>query len=581
MPPLAADARDYLADTARRLDAAAHGETGAIVSAACEHLGWSVSKLYARLAADVGWSSGRKTRRDKGTSCVAPENLDMLAAAQRESLRANGKQILFTPDAASVLEQSGIGLPVGDRQLNRLMRDRKLNVGAQRQAHAAQRLRSLHPNHVHQVDPSLCVLYYLKNGQQAMMEADQFYKNKLENYNKVKLKVWRYVLWDHTTSMVVFRYYEARAENPATLFDFLMWAWGRQDGREFHGVPRILVWDKGSANTATTIKGLLEGLEVRPIEHAAGKARVKGGVEGAQNIVECKFESRLKFEPVANVEELNSAALAWQNAFNADLIPRQDNRLKRHGMAPTARYDLWRRIKAEELRILPPVEVCRPLLAGREEVRTVRDMKISFRHPAAERTRIYRVAGLDGICNGDEVAVRPLLFGDCAIHLRVARYDGGDLVYRVEPEGQFDSYGMPVSAPVIGEEFKSLPDTAADKAGKRMDALAYPEQDAEAARRKQQAPFGGGLNAHSHLKDIALPVGLPRRGSEIHVPDRIEVEATNLTTVEAAMAFSREAWWNGEMFALLTKWYPDGVPAADLPAVGDRLRTAPRLVAVG
>jgi hypothetical protein len=33
---------------------------------------------------------------------------------------------------------------------------------------------------VHQVDPSLCLVYYL-NGRQYIMEDREFYKNKLEN----------------------------------------------------------------------------------------------------------------------------------------------------------------------------------------------------------------------------------------------------------------------------------------------------------------------------------------------------------------------------------------------------------------
>ena len=103
-------------------------------------------------------------------------SLELLAAAQRESLRANGKQILFTTTGASILAQNDVALPVSNAQLNRLLRDRKLNVATQRQADAPVRMRSLHPNHVHQVDPSLCVLYYLPGGKQAMMDADKFYK---------------------------------------------------------------------------------------------------------------------------------------------------------------------------------------------------------------------------------------------------------------------------------------------------------------------------------------------------------------------------------------------------------------------
>lgn len=577
---LAPDHRDHLAEIARRLDAAAHGERATIVSEACAFYGWSTAKLYTRLKADVGWSSGRKTRADKGSTCVPVASLEMLATAQRESVRANGKQVLFTPTGASVLAANAVALPVSNGQLNRLMRDRKLNVAAQAQADAPVRMRSLHPNHVHQVDPSLCVLYYMK-GRQAMMDADQFYKNKLENYAKIKLKVWRYVLYDHTSGLLAVRYFEAAGENTTSLFEFLVWCWGRQDDREFHGVPRIMVWDKGSANKSAVIKSLLDGLEVIPIDHAPGAARVKGGVEGGNNIVECKFESRLKFEPVHSVEQLNHAVLHWQNAFNANMIPRENNALRRRGMTPTARIDIWRRIKADQLRILPPVEVCRPLLEGKELVRTVRGLAITFKHPAAERTRSYRVAGLDGVCDGDEVAVRPLLYGDCAIHVRVKRFDGEDLVYRLEADAAPDENGFPVSAPVWNESYRSLPETAADKAGKRMDELAYPGEDATKQRQKQAVPFGGALNAHSHLADIVLPTALPRRGSEISVPDRLQIEVKPLNLVQMAMAFSREPWWNGEMYALMAKQFPGGAMEADLAAVAERLKGTPRLVAVG
>jgi len=578
--PLAPDNREHLADIARRLEAAPQREKGAIVDAARSLYGWSVSKLYAQLRT-VGWSSGRKTRADKGSTCVPVQNLEMLATMQKESVRANGKQIMFTPTGASVMAVNDFSLPVSNRQLNRLMRDRKLAVSIQAQADAPVRLRSLHPNHVHQVDPSLCVLYYIK-GKQAIMEADKFYKNKLDNYAKIKLKVWRYVLYDHASGLLVVKYFEARGENPSILFEFLMWAWGRQPGREFHGVPRLLVWDKGSANTATTIKSLLKALEVEPIEHAAGQARVKGGVEVGNNIVECKFESRLKFQPVSSVEELNAACLAWQNAFNADLIPRDNNALRRRRMEPQPRYALWRRIQASQLRILPDIEVCRPLLEGKEIERKVgRDLRITFRHPAAERTCSYKVAGLDGICAGDLVAVRPLLFGDCAIHLRVRKYDGGDLFFRLDAEAAPDEFGFPTDAPVWAESFKALPQTDADRAAKRMDALAYPDQDADKARQKQAAPFGGTLDAHSHLADIALPTGLPRRGSEISVPDRIQVEARPLNHVQIATALARRVdGWGTDMYLQMVKLYPDGCLEADLDQVVTRLKGGPRLVAV-
>ncbi len=574
---MAPDVRTHLGEIACRLDQAAHGERAALIDELASHYGWSRAKTYAKLQSEVGWTSGRKPRSDKGSTMVPIQNLEMLATAKRESLRANGKQVLFTTTGASILEVNSVCLPVSNSQLNRLMRQRKLDIASQKATDAAVRLRSNHPNHVHQVDPSLCVLYYL-HGRQSMMDADKFYKNKLENYAKIKLKVWRYVLYDHTSGLLAVRYFEAAGENPATLFEFLVWAWGHQEGREFHGVPRILVWDKGSANTATAIKRWLEALEVTAIEHAAGNARVKGGVEGGNNIIECKFESRLRFEPVESIEQLNASALAWQNAFNADQIPREDNALRRRGMAPVARYHLWRRITADQLRILPPVDVCRALLEGVEVTRRVRDMRISYKHPAATLSRDYKVSGLDGISNGDEVAIRPLLFGDCAITVRVARYDGGDLTYRLEAEPLPDSYGLPISAPVWGESYKAHADTEADRAAKRMAELAYPGEDAEKQRQKQAAPFGGALDAHSHLSSIALPIGMPKRGTEINLPDAMQIEAKPLNHVQMAMALAGAEWWSPEIYQQMVRQYPNGCLEADLEKVAERLQVLPRLV---
>ncbi|MEQ0902912.1 integrase, partial [Pseudomonas aeruginosa] len=145
---------------------------------------------------------------------------------------------------------------------------------SQRQVDPVQALRAPHPNYLHEVDPSLCLLYYLK-GRQHIMREREFYKNKLENFAKVKLKVWRYVLYDRASGALVTWYCESAGESQHALFEFLMYAWGKQEGRLIHGVPKFLLWDKGSANTSNAIKNLLDHLEVEPLEHAAGNARAK------------------------------------------------------------------------------------------------------------------------------------------------------------------------------------------------------------------------------------------------------------------------------------------------------------------
>ena len=580
--------RKFLIELAHRLDAAGHGERGELIEHARDMFGWSIGKVYAELSRQAGWTSGRKARFDKGRTRIEMKSLKTIAAMQRGSVRANGKQTMFTPVAASIAATNGEDITLSVRQLNRLMRARRLAVRQQAKSHAPTQLRSLHPNHVHQVDPSLCLVYYLR-GEQKIIRDDEFYKNKLDRLAKVQFKCWRYVMYDHASGLVLPWYVEAAGESPLNLFKFLMHAWGQQPGRRFHGVPRVLMWDKGSANTAAAVQNVLRALEVQSITHAAGNARAKGGVEGGNNLVETQFESRLRFDPVHSVDELNAAASAWAEAYNANAIPHQDTRLRRNGMAPVARYDLWMKIRADELRLLPPVEVCQHFLEGKTITRKVaRDLTISYAHPRAEGSRSYNVADLAGVCAGDTLEISPLLFGDCAISLRVPRFDGEDLLYRLEPEAvALDTWGRPLSAPVIGQDYARRPDTDADRAGKALDGLLFPGMTTEQmdkARRSNAALMGGQIDAVRHLQHIEIPAALPRKGTDINVAAPI-FEAPPMTHFEAAKALRSRGVERPDLHPWLAAQYPDGVPEVELDTIVATLKgggkQAPRLQAVG
>lgn len=568
---------DYIRELARKLNAAAHGTSGTLVDEAATFLGMSKQTVYRHLKKVAGWESGRKCRADKGSTSVDSAALLTLATVQRESVRDNGKQTMHTPVARSVLEANGLHLAVSNAHLNKLMRVRGLNVQAQRQAAPAQQMRALHPNHVHQVDPSLCLVYYLK-GKQYLMEDREFYKNKLENFAKVKFKVWRYVLWDMASGAIRVWYCEAAGESQANMFNFLMQAWGKQDGVVFHGVPKYLFWDKGSANTATAIQNLLRSLECESVTHQAGNARAKGGVEGSNNIVETQFECRLRFEPVDSIEQLNAAATAWAEAYNANLIPGQDTRLRRDGLAePVARYDLWLRIQSAELRLLPDVDVCRALMAGKEVERKVdAHLCIRFKHPKAESTRTYSLSGLHGVNVGDVVSVRPLVYGEQAIQIELQRYDGEPLVYRVEPETEFDEFGFPLSAAVPGEGYKSHAKTVAEAAGEAMDELAFPGQDATAARQKGAVPFGGEIKAHSYLAEVEHPSYLQRPGVEIATPAHAKAEPVLLDAVTVMLRIRKELGRNltVQENQFMTARFKDGVPEDQLAVLIEQFKNA-------
>ena len=581
---IAPNIREYLNNVAIKLDNVGHGQRGPILDEAQAFLGYSRQTIYRLLKQVCGWSSERKARTDKGKMTVSSESLLALATMSRESVRDNGKQTMFTTTARGILEQNGHEINVSNAKLNRLMRQRKLNVKAQQVANPVQSLRALHPNHAHEIDPSLCLIYYMKNKQHIMRDRD-FYKNKLENYAKVKYKVWRYTLYDKASGIIIPWYVEAAGENQHSLFQFLMFAWGKQDGRLFHGVPQLLYWDKGSANTSSAIKNLLDHLEVKYLEHEAGNARAKGGVENANNIIETQFESRLKFQPVSSIDELNHAAMNWAEAYNANRLPGQDTRLRRIGLSePVSRQSLWQHITAEQLRTLPSIEVCQALMASREQERQVKaDLTISFKHPQSESSLVYSLKGLDGIAVKDKVSVRSLVYGDCAIQIEVPRYDGEALIYRVEPDRNFDKFGQRLDAPVIGEEYKSKGDTEIEQAAKEMDQVAYPnmtEDEIKKAKQKQVAPFGGKLNTLSYLDDINHPAYFEQKGNEIETPEHLKPATTTLTLTAALMRITSSI--GRRLTTDENKWlsarYQDGVPEDSLDSL---IRTFTTPVAVG
>ncbi len=580
---------DEVRALARRLDVAAHGEAGELVAGFARHTGWSKAKVYAKLR-DAGWKSGRKPRADKGTTRQDMTALQDISFTIKNGVRKNGKATMFTPNAVSMLSQNGRDITVSNSRINTLLRRHQMHLAAQRQETPFQSMQSLHPNHVHQVDPSLCLLYYMPDGKQYMMRDDEFYKNKLENIAKVQLKVWRYVLTDHYSASIVVRYYQAKGETQANLYDFLLYAWNKKQNTLLHGVPKLLLWDKGSANTAGAIKNALRSLDVNAIEHKAKNPRAKGSVENGNNLTECLFESRLQYEPVENVEQLNAAAEAWFNAYNANAIPNYDSRLKRKHMdQPKARYAIWQIIRKEQLRILPDIDLCRALLAGTELERQVgKDLHISFKHPVSKQREHYDVAHIPGIYTGAKLRVSPMIYGDREVLAIFPDYKGEDVTYLLQPLEVDRFSGFAANSPVIGEEFRSRPDTVVEEAAKAADRRAFPglnQEEIEKAKARGDTPFGG-LDAHSHLKHATGPAFMDRPGEHMNVPDRLHVEVKPLDHIELKMRLRAMLGRpvTGDENARLREWYPDGVLEDELQSAMDRLEgkveTAPKLVAV-
>jgi hypothetical protein len=594
-PPVDPALVAYWADLAQRLDGARNGSRAALIEGAMAAHGLgSADAVYRRLRQYGGWQSGRAKRKDAGAQAIPDDTLKTIAGIYREGARQDGRRIMSLDLAVSIAEQSGHQVPVTVSQVGRYLRAQRMDAGSQANAEHFSELRSLHPNHVHEVDPSLCVLYYLAGRQHIIREAD-FYKNKLDRVAKIQTKCWRYLLTDHYSGAPLVRYYVQAGESQAAMFDFLLWAWTRQPGRVMHGLPKIVLWDKGSANIAHGIQTLLEALDIRAIEHSTERSNVKGQVESSQRIVERGFESRLRFEPVADVDQLNAAADLWSAAFNANLLPRLDTRIHRPGAAPLVRTDLWLHIRADQIRECPPREVCARVLEGRPETRIVRPQAyITYPHPALGRATKYSLRTVTELHRGDQVTVSPLLVGldgeQGFIRLRWKDPQGQDHTWRVAPEVELDRAGRPMAAAVIGETYCPPTKRDAQRAADSLDALAYPRteqeisaqreagkeiDDHEHARRSRQknvVPFGGTLNAIGHLADIQQPTYLPRRGTavELEAPE----DRTPDVPLVRALSRLRDAWGRPitrEESAWLRTRYGAQIPETEL----QRLAAAP------
>lgn len=562
----------FLAKVADQLRTAGHGHKDAIAESAAKVLGCSVPTLYRRLR-ESGWQSGRKVRTDKGDSRVPYDELVELSAmwAACSARRMNGKWVRTIDDAISMARTNGrLSVDISGATALRLMRLHGLHREQVSAPTPHVQMRSLHPNHVWQVDPSLCVVYYSQRDGVRVLDEREFNKNKPAHVARLTpLRVWRYVAVDHYSGALFARYYEAAGENQDTLFQFLMDAMAPADPRHIlRGVPHCLVWDAGSANTSYGIQQLLTALLVRHWPHVPGNARAKGSVEKGNDIVECRFEGRLAFQTVPTVEQLNAHLADWLVAFNAT----QEH--TRHGHT---RYGLWQTITQGQLRFCPPVETCRTLLTSRPETRTVRgDLRIQYavkNHGSAS----YSVEHIPGIRVGDQVEV--VVHAYRAPAICVLQRDEENRLRFIECDPvETDEAGFEVAAPVFGENYKRKADTAADEARKAQAEAAYGTRDvaeAEKLRAKGTPAFGGAIDPFKDVREAAAqaPSHLVRRGTELHLPNPVQIEVKPLSLVEALRNLRD---WLGRPISpaereRITQWYPQGVPETELQDIVNRL----------
>lgn len=537
----------------REIRSAGYGHKGELVEKYSKILGISTKTLYRMLA--EASPSGRSRRCDAGESSLDETTLKLIAAMMLNSVRGNGKQTMDIPTARQILQAQGVKIPVGDSRVNALLKEKGYDIQCMKAPEPCVRMRSLHPNHVHQVDPSLCLLYYSPDGKQHLIRDEEAYKNKPFMQGKEKLKLWRYVLVDHYSGTICHRYYQTEGENALTLWEFLLYAWGLKENERavFHGLPEILVCDKGSANSSSAISNALRSLHVKLIPHSVGNARAKGSVEDANNLIEKLFESRLKLQPVSSVEELNEYAEEWDALINANMLDGYDSRLTR---AKMARTDLWMKIRPEDLVELP--EGAATLL-----IKNAEDRKVDSSLAISYGGLLYSVAGMVGIRPAMTVKVQPILVSRDRKVLVSYTYDGE----KVEDERlplEMDDAGFRLDAPVFGIEFKRNADTMQDRRRKELKALI-----GEDGIPFIEASDGNGIRALDAITQSGDGLIMPRTGKPLQVAPR---PARRYSFVEASrFVRDRLGRFDVSIRQMIIDRWPEGPTDDDLESICNEL----------
>lgn len=580
-----------LVHVAQAAASAPSGGKRAVYAAACAELGLSLATLHRHLA-KVTVKPERKRRSDAGAVLLLRDEAIAISAALMSSQRKTNKRLLSIGQAVEVMRANGEVRaeridpatgevqPLSDSAIARALRHYGMHPDQLNRPTPAVELKSLHPNHVWQIDASLCVLYYLNaaNAKEAglqVMPREKFYKNKPANLKRIENdRVWSYEVTDHYSG-AIFVHYVLGAESGTNLAESFIAAIQQRGSEPLYGVPFILMMDMGSANTSGLFGNLARRLQVKLIAHAPGNARATGQVEKARDQIERSFESGLRLRPVRDLAELNAQALRWARWYNSTKVH------SRHGKA---RYDQWMTIRPEQLRIAPPAPLCMELLTHTPEARKVTDfLTVSF------KGREFNVRAVPGVMVGERLQITYNPWQPDAAMVVDRDAEGNEQLHSI-PLVARDEAGFRADGNTIGEDWARPADTVLEANRSEVERFAMDagtQEEAQAKRKAGSTPFGGRIDPFKVIDQAPERAWLPRRGTDLVpatttrlTPAPVRV----LTGFEAAAELRRMGVdLTREATASLRAWHPDGVPEDQLPALADRLtvRAGLRVVSGG
>ena len=573
---------EALQDVHRRAAAAGHGGKGAVYAQASQHLGLPRATLMRRLKETIV-KPQRKRRSDAGATSLSLADAQRLSAQMMQGYRGNDKSIQAlnlsleqlrseNPLFASVTDPAtGETRQLSESACARALRLYALHPDQLNAPAPVQQLASDHPNDVWQIDASISTLFYVPEGGVATMDKAVYYKNKPENFEKIKRqRLTRYVLTDHCSG-AIFVHYVAGGESTVNMAEAFLAAIEPRPGQQMYGVPFHLMMDPGSAGVGGAFGNLMRRLQVTPVVNQAGNARAKGQVENAHNLVETNFESGFKFTHVPSIDWINEKAQMWMRYYNS---------VRKHGRHGLTRWAKWLEITQQQLRLVDAALARELLTHAPESPKVDRNLCVRF------DGRVWDVSTVPGVLVGGNVDITFNPF-DRSVALVVEHDAQGHELLLPVPEAKEGAHGFREGAARIAREMKSLPDTVAVTNRKLMERLAMgadTDEAAAAARKAKALPFGGKHDPYKHHEQ-SLPAAtvLPRRGTELAAITRVAQAAPELLThFEAARALATKGVaMSPELVGTLKALHPAGVPDTEIDALAARLTVRAGLRMVG
>lgn len=561
----------HLSVIAQAAQNADHGQRGDIYRDACKELGISLQTLHRKLG-EITVRDKRKRRVDAGNSVLTLDDAATISAYVLEHIRKNNKKTKSIQAAVAELrangaivagrvdETTGEIIPLSDAAIQRALRGYGLHPEQVLAPDPVMTLISKHPNHVWQIDASLCVLYKLPDQPGygiTEVESTEKYKNKLSHFARIEHRlVQRYLITDHA-SCAVFIYFAFGGESTESLCQLLINAILQREQYPFYGIPVMIYLDRGSANRSATFKNLCKALGIR-LEYAQ-RARAKGQVEKMHDVVELGLESGLKMAVhIRTVDQLNDLGKKWAHWFNATRIH------SRHGKT---RYAAWQLIKPHEL-ITTDLNAEQLLLLATEQPKACKVDPYLVVNFKGEK---FNAANVPGVMVGEK-----LMITRCAFSADVAQailYDAdGNEVFHQLPKVEIDeTWGWRADGAILGEQHKRHADTVAQTARKKLERLAMnadTDAEAEANRKAKVAPFGGKIDPYKEMTEHQHPAYFPNRDTprQLVAPVR-ELERMNTVKMAKWLAGHLGSEYQPSMLADLTKRFPDGATELELEQV--------------